>query len=55
MAAEADTFSVNHAAEARFYTRRDDLQEQYEKGNLSREEYQARICSERGVRMVPSA
>ena len=43
MAAEADTFSVNHAAEARFYARRDDLQGQYEKGNVSREEYRARL------------
>jgi len=43
MAAEADTFSVNYAAEERFRVRRAELQEQFDQGNLSREEFQTRL------------
>lgn len=43
MAAEADTFTVNHAAMAEFTTGRDKLESLYKKGGLSREEYQSRL------------
>jgi membrane fusion protein (multidrug efflux system) len=43
MAAEADTFSVNHEAVARFTSGRDDLERLFKKGSLSREEYQNRL------------
>jgi RND family efflux transporter MFP subunit len=43
MAAEADTFTVNHKAVADFTTARDDLEKMFKRGNLSREEYQNRL------------
>jgi HlyD family secretion protein len=41
VAAEADTFTVNHEAIAEFSTRKKALENQYRQGNLSHEEYQA--------------
>lgn len=43
MAAEADTFSVNHEAVAEFTTGRDELDRLLQNGTLTREEYQNRI------------
>ena len=43
MAAEADTFSVNHQAVADFTSGRDELERLFKKGSLSREEYQNRL------------
>lgn len=43
MAAEADTFSDNHAALADFTRRRDELEKVFKRGSLSREEYQNRL------------
>ena len=43
MAAEADTFTVNHKAMADFTTGRDELDRLLKKGSLTREEYQNRI------------
>ncbi len=43
MAAEADTFSVNHEAVAEFTTGRDELDRLFKRGTLSREEYQNRM------------
>lgn len=43
MAAEADTFTVNHQAVADFTTARDELDRMMKQGSLSREEYQNRI------------
>ncbi len=43
MAAEADTFSVNHAAMKEFTTGRDKLESLYKRGGITREEYQGRL------------
>jgi len=43
MAAEADTFTVNHAAVEEFTTSRDKLESLYKRGGLTREEYQNRL------------
>ena len=43
MAAEADTFTVNHKAVADFTTARDELERVFKRGNLTREEYQNRL------------
>ncbi len=43
MAAEADTFTVNHAAMEEFTTGRDKLESLYKRGGLTREEYQNRL------------
>lgn len=43
MAAEADTFTVNHAAMREFTVGRDELEALYKKGSLSREEYKNRL------------
>lgn len=43
MAAEADTFSVNHKAVADFTTARDELDRLVKRGTITREEYQNRI------------
>ncbi len=43
MAAEADTFTVNHAAMKEFTTDRDELEALYKRGGLSREEYKSRL------------
>nr|MEE4268059.1 efflux RND transporter periplasmic adaptor subunit [Candidatus Krumholzibacteria bacterium] len=43
MAAEADTFTVNHKAVADFTTGRDELEKMFKRGNLTREEYQNRL------------
>ncbi len=43
MAAEADTFTVNHAAMEEFTSGRDKLESLYKRGGLSREEYQNRL------------
>ena len=43
MAAEADTFTVNHKAVADFTTGRDELERMFKRGNLTREEYQNRL------------
>ncbi|MCP4292525.1 MAG: efflux RND transporter periplasmic adaptor subunit [bacterium] len=43
MAAEADTFTINHAAREEFQVGRDDLEKLYSRGTLSREEYQTRL------------
>lgn len=43
MAAETDTFSVNHEAVADFTTGRDELDRMFKRGTLSREEYQNRM------------
>jgi RND family efflux transporter MFP subunit len=43
MAAEADTFTVNHAAMKEFTTGRDELEALYKSGGLTREEYKNRL------------
>ncbi len=43
MAAEADTFTVNHAAVKEFTVGRDELEALYKRGGLSREEYKNRL------------
>ncbi len=43
MAAEADTFTVNHQAVADFTSGRDQLERLFKQGGLSREEYQNRL------------
>ncbi|MFH2052842.1 MAG: efflux RND transporter periplasmic adaptor subunit [bacterium] len=43
MAAEADTFTVNHAAVRQFTTGRDQLDAMVRKGTITREEYQNRL------------
>jgi len=43
MAAEADTFDIDHDAVARFVERRKALQDLRDRGNLSRDEYEARL------------
>jgi len=43
MAAEADTFTVNHDAVRRFTDRRDDLEKLWKKGTITHEEYQNRL------------
>ncbi len=43
MAAEADTFTVNHAAMKEFTVGRDELEKLYKRGGLTREEYKNRI------------
>ena len=43
MAAEADTFTVNHAAMKEFTIGRDKLEALYKRGGLSREEYKSRL------------
>ncbi len=43
MAAEADTFTVNHAAMKEFTTSRDELEALYKSGGLTREEYKNRL------------
>jgi len=43
MAAEADTFTVNHEAISNFRVGRDELDRLLKKGNLTREEYRTRI------------
>jgi membrane fusion protein (multidrug efflux system) len=43
MAAEADTFTVNHKAVRDFTTARDELDRMLQRGNITREEYQNRI------------
>ncbi len=43
MAAEADTFTVNHAAMKEFTIGRDELEALYKRGGLSREEYKNRL------------
>lgn len=43
IAAEADTFTINHSALSRFSDQRQDLDALMRKGSLSREEYRARL------------
>jgi len=43
VAAEADTFTINHEALSLFSQQRKELEKLYTKGNLTREEYQARL------------
>lgn len=43
MAAEADTFTVNHTAMKEFTLGRDELEALYKRGNLTREEYKGRL------------
>ncbi len=43
MAAEADTFTVNHAAVKEFTDARDELEALWKKGTITREEYQNRL------------
>ncbi len=43
MAAEADTFTVNHEAMKEFTSGRDELEDLYNRGGLTREEHQGRL------------
>ncbi len=43
IAAEADTFEINHEAISAFGDRRRDLERMHEEGNLTRDEFQARL------------